>query len=345
MRFIDLFCGIGGFHVALQHHGHCVFASDIDAKCRDAYEANFAMTPAGDITAINAADIPAHDVLCAGFPCQSFSQAGNRQGMRDERGRLFQEIVRVAAYHKPRLLLLENVPAILSLDGGVAAQAIVSELAAIGYETAIHTLNASHYGIPQSRKRVYFVATRGGMTLSQPPVPTNEAVCVRDVMDGRHDDDERLAVNPRHKITWRDCDEGGRGGIMIAGTMLDGKQGRVIYHPEGHSPSMTTKNFHYGLYAKNHPIEVATLKGGRQGERIYSDMGHAVTQSASSGGVGKRTGLYATNGKIRRLHIEEAKQVMGFDKNHFVADGLAGYSQLGNAVIPHMVDIVYRSAH
>ena len=110
-KFIDLFCGIGGFHQAMKSLGGvCVFASDIDEDCRKTYEANYGIAPVGDITKIDAADIPAHDVLCGGFPCQAFSKAGNRLGFDDPtKGTLFFDICRILEYHHPKYALLENV--------------------------------------------------------------------------------------------------------------------------------------------------------------------------------------------------------------------------------------------
>ncbi len=112
MRFIDLFAGLGGFHLALRELGHeCVFASELDEKLREIYLANFGIQPAGDIRNIPLDDIPPHDILCAGFPCQPFSKAGSQEGMNDtERGMLFYEILRIIDYHKPKYIILENVP-------------------------------------------------------------------------------------------------------------------------------------------------------------------------------------------------------------------------------------------
>ena len=115
MNYIDLFAGLGGFHVGLERLGHkCVFASEIDRNLSDLYETNFNLRVAGDIRKIALKDIPKHDILCAGFPCQSFSQAGNRLGLKDNRGSLFYEIVRILEYHKPKFFILENVPILKS---------------------------------------------------------------------------------------------------------------------------------------------------------------------------------------------------------------------------------------
>ena len=107
--FIDLFCGIGGFHQAMTDlGGECVYACDIDADCRKTYERNYGIKPDGDITKVEASDIPPHDVLCGGFPCQAFSKAGKRLGFADEtKGTLFFDICRILKYHKPKYALLE----------------------------------------------------------------------------------------------------------------------------------------------------------------------------------------------------------------------------------------------
>ena len=119
-KFIDLFCGIGGFHQAMASlGGECVFASDIDEHCQKTYYRNYGIMPVGDITQVDAADIPPHDVLCGGFPCQAFSIAGKRLGFADPtKGTLFFDILRIAKYHKPKYLLLENVRNLASHDSG-----------------------------------------------------------------------------------------------------------------------------------------------------------------------------------------------------------------------------------
>ena len=106
LKFIDLFCGVGGFHLALEELGaKCVFASDIDPDCRMVYNNNFGLEPHGDITLVKEEDIPQHDIICAGFPCQAFSKAGYRKGVKDPRGTLFHEIIRIATHHKPKYML------------------------------------------------------------------------------------------------------------------------------------------------------------------------------------------------------------------------------------------------
>lgn len=162
--FIDLFCGIGGFHQAMKTlGGECVFASDIDEDCRKTYEVNYGIKPAGDITKIAAKDIPPHDVLCGGFPCQAFSKAGNRLGFDDPtKGTLFFDICRILEYHHPKYALLENVRNLASHDKGNTWKVIRNKLNEIGYNLLPEPVIFSpHYiGIPQHRERVYIMCVR-----------------------------------------------------------------------------------------------------------------------------------------------------------------------------------------
>ncbi len=302
-RFVDLFSGIGGFHVALQQEGmECVFASEIDTAAADVYEKNFNLKPDGDICHIPAERIPPHDILCAGFPCQSFSRSGNRKGLADARGRLFYEIVRIAKYHKPPLMLLENVKAILTIDHGNVKREIYSKLGELGYMVYHCVLNSGDFCIPQKRERVYFVVLRKD-TLLHFRVPKE--------------------IKTKFKVV---------GDIVLPDSktkdLVVSRDDIVFDKPK--QQSRTQK-----------PIRIGYLNKGGQGERIYSPNGLAITLAANSGGVGHRTGLYHVNEKVRRLHIDEAKQVMGFHADHIVSDGIAGYRQLGNAVIPGMINQIY----
>ena len=163
-KFIDLFCGIGGFHQALSSlGGKCVYADDIDVNCRITYERNYGIKPDGDITKVDARDIPAHDVLCAGFPCQSFSKAGKRLGFTDPtKGTLFFDIMRIAKYHNPKYMLLENVRNLASHDGGNTWRVIHDSIVEAGYNVIDDPVIFSpHYiGVPQHRERVFIMCVR-----------------------------------------------------------------------------------------------------------------------------------------------------------------------------------------
>lgn len=162
-KFIDLFCGIGGFHSAMsQLGGECVFAADIDADCRKVYHQNYGLEPHSDVSKVDVLDIPKHDVLCAGFPCQAFSKAGKREGMNDPRGTLFFHIKRIAEHHKPKYMLLENVRNLVGHDNGNTWRVIKSNLEELGYDFSHEPIIFSPHnlGIPQFRERVFILCKR-----------------------------------------------------------------------------------------------------------------------------------------------------------------------------------------
>ena len=301
--FIDLFAGIGGFRSALEKKGlRCVFSSEIDKHAREAYEKNFGERPFGDITEISENDIPNHDILCAGFPCQAFSISGKHNAFDDNRGRLFYEIIRIAKEKKPLVMILENVKNILTIQKGYVFNTIGREIRNLGYNFFYSLFNCSDFGVPQKRERVYMVCIRKETTLNyKKPKPTYKQKFLRDmIMSNEFCKD--LIIN--------------RDDIFIKNK--DAKE------------SLS-------------PIRLGIVNKGGQGERIYSTNGHAITLSANGGGVGARTGLYLVDGKVRKLHIEECKSLMGFSKRHYVSNGMQGYKQLGNAVCVSMVGKVYDS--
>ena len=161
MKFIDLFAGLGGFHLALQKLGHhCVFACEIDETLREVYKLNFGMEPIGDIRGVAEADVPQHDILCAGFPCQPFSKAGSQYGLEDpELGTLFFEILRIVRYHKPKFLILENVPNFEKHDRGKTWDKVEKLLRLEGYDIRQKKISPHYYGIPQIRERIYIVGS------------------------------------------------------------------------------------------------------------------------------------------------------------------------------------------
>eukprot|EP01048_Picozoa_sp_COSAG05_P009412 COSAG05_NODE_771_length_7443_cov_8.561138_3_plen_577_part_00 len=157
-RFIELFAGIGGFRSALTPlGGECVFASEVGEEERQTYFHNYNEFPASDITETPCGAVPSHTLLTAGFPCQSFCQAGLQKGFSDARGELFFEVIRIARRHRPAVLLLENVPNLLLIDAGAALATILAEIRALGYSTH-HMVLSSRSVVPQSRKRLYIVA-------------------------------------------------------------------------------------------------------------------------------------------------------------------------------------------
>lgn len=162
IRFFDMFSGIGGFRSGLERIGgfECIGHCEIDKYANQAYNAIY--EPKGEIyyedaRTINPNELPDIDLICAGFPCQAFSIAGKRRGFDDARGTLFFEIARIAAVKRPPFLLLENVPGLLSHDGGWTFATILTSLSELGYDVAWQVLNSKNFGVPQSRKRVYII--------------------------------------------------------------------------------------------------------------------------------------------------------------------------------------------
>ena len=168
IRFFDMFAGIGGFRSGLEAVGGFEFVGhcEIDKYANQAYNAIY--EPKGelyfeDARTVNPNDLPELDLVCAGFPCQSFSVAGKRLGFKDDtRGTLFFEVARIAEAKRPAFLLLENVPGLLSHDGGRTLDTIFSALTELGYDLEWCVHNSAHFGVPQQRRRLYIVASLGG---------------------------------------------------------------------------------------------------------------------------------------------------------------------------------------
>jgi DNA (cytosine-5)-methyltransferase 1 len=156
--FVDLFAGIGGMRIPFDELGYrCVFSSEWDDSARRTYEAWFGERPAGDITQIDVDEVPAHDLLVAGFPCQAFSIMGKGLGFADTRGTLFFEIERILRRHRPSMVLLENVKQLRTHDGGRTLDVILATLEDVGYAVDWQVLNALDFGLPQKRERIIIV--------------------------------------------------------------------------------------------------------------------------------------------------------------------------------------------
>lgn len=161
--FIDLFAGVGGFHQAMKAlGGTCVFASEIDVEAASTYKENYGIDPLNDITKTEAKDIPHHDVVCGGFPCQAFSNAGHKKGFEDTRGTLFFDVARIIEYHKPKYIFLENVKHLLKHDNGKTWKVIKQTLLDLGYVLSKEEIISSPHdiGIPQNRPRIYIMGIR-----------------------------------------------------------------------------------------------------------------------------------------------------------------------------------------
>jgi DNA (cytosine-5)-methyltransferase 1 len=305
--FIDLFAGIGGFRLALEEYeGKCVYTSEWDNSAQVTYYTNFGDVPDGDITKVDEKTIPKHDVLCAGFPCQAFSISGKQKGFDDTRGTLFFDVARIAKYHQPKVLFLENVKNFVSHDNGNTFKTILKTLDEIGYNTFYKVLNASEYGAITSRYRVYIVAFRKDLHVDDFhfPVATNSKMSVKDILETNVDDS--FDIN--------------RSDIHIT------KEDNQI------SNKSTYK-----------PIQIGYINKGGQGERIYSTSGHAITLSAHGGGAASKTGAYLVNGKIRKLTPRECARVMGFpDTFKIPVSKHQAYKQFGNSVAVPVLKKIFK---
>lgn len=197
LRFVDLFAGLGGFHLALRALGHrCVFACELDPELRELYERNFGTQAQGDIRQVPTTAIPKHDILCAGFPCQPFSKAGAQEGLDDPLwGDLFYEILRIVRHHKPDYVILENVPNFTRHDQGRTWEKAEALLRDVGYDVTSQCLSPHRFGIPQIRERIYIVAALKplhGFEWPEYDVVDPAKVSIRSVLDVNPIDARRI---------------------------------------------------------------------------------------------------------------------------------------------------------
>lgn len=190
-RFIDLFAGIGGIRLGFESvGGHCVFSSEFDENACKTYEANFGEHPSGDITKIDAKDIPDFDILLGGFPCQAFSIIGKQEGFENETcGTLFFEIERILKEKKPKAFMLENVRNLTAHDKGKTFKIICSHLEALGYNVYAKVLNALDFGVPQKRERIIIVGFKDNVLFAFPePVPISMRKKLSDILEKNVDE-------------------------------------------------------------------------------------------------------------------------------------------------------------
>ena len=301
LKFIDLFAGIGGFYQAMSSYGaKCVFTSEWDKYAANTYETNYGIKPHGDITKINEIDIPEHDILCGGFPCQAFSVSGKQKGFEDSRGTLFFDIARIAKYHKPKLIFLENVRNFEKHDRGNTLKVVIRTLNELDYDVNYKVLNASDFGLPQNRKRIFLVCFRNDIVTKKFkfPNPINKKTSLIDILENNAD--AKIVDRPDIKI----------------------KKNFSI-----------EKNLFGKIELPNKPIQIGIVNKGGQGERIYHPLGHAITLSAHGGGVGSKTGLYLIDNKVRKLSTRECARIQGFkDDFKIISSQSQAHKQFGNSV-------------
>jgi DNA (cytosine-5)-methyltransferase 1 len=183
LKIIDLFAGIGGIRLGFEKIGaECVFSSEWDKHAQDMYEENFGERPLGDINEINPKDIPDHDFLLAGFPCQPFSIAGKQLGFADTRGTLFFNIEKILEEKRPYGFLLENVSRLVTHDKGRTFKVIIDKLENLGYTVHYKVLNTIDFGLPQLRKRIYIVGFKDKIHF-QFPIPDGKKILLEEILE------------------------------------------------------------------------------------------------------------------------------------------------------------------
>ena len=302
--FIDLFAGLGGFHLALASLGaKCVYANEWDTAAQEVYAENFGIVPDGDITQIDEKTIPNHDILCAGFPCQAFSISGKQKGFEDSRGTLFFDVARIVKKKKPKIVFMENVKNFATHDNGKTLAVVKSTMEELGYQFNQKVLNAVDFGIPQKRERIYMVCFRNDLMVKDFAYPKPFELV-------RHVEDILL-----HDVS-------------------------MVKHLYVNRPDTYYKDTICAEYSDK-AIRLGTVNKGGQGERIYSTKGIAITLSAYGGGVFAKTGGYLIDGTPRRLHPRECARLMGYPDSYKICRrDTQAYKQFGNSVVIDVLQLI-----
>jgi DNA (cytosine-5)-methyltransferase 1 len=314
IKFIDLFCGIGGFRLALESAGmKCIFSAEINPHACQMYEANFGHNPYFDVTKVNPKDIPDFDILCAGFPCQAFSIAGKKLGFNEARGTLFFEICRIVEAKKPKVLILENVKNLLVHDNKNTFKVILNSLNSIGYNVQFRLLNAKDFGVPQSRERVIIIATRKDeKEFDFNLVKQSKPIALESILT--------------HQDTYLDSS---------LYTLLEKRT------------LQKTGLIFSGYLNKN--IRISGVRPGtlhlsrthKQNNRIYCATGVNPTLSSQ-----ETSGRYYVSfgDKVRKLNLDECFKLMGFpDDFKKIGSQSNLYQRIGNSVCVPMVKAVVKS--
>lgn len=316
-KFIDLFCGIGGFRIAFENNGaRCVFSSDIDSFAQKTYQENFNETPVGDITKVNAKDIPKFDILTAGFPCQPFSYAGLCKGFEDQtRGTLFFDVCRIISYHKPKMFFLENVKGLVSHKNGETLNVILNNLKELGYDVHWKVMSSLDFGLPQKRERWYCVGFDKKVDFIFPK-PLDLKPTLRDIINV-NDNNESLKLTKfemdRIAYHFAHCRE----------------QIRVQHDNSKYAP--TTKKGKYGIYSFQKPDGSLRFHVGDVAKTQIQEAFYACLDTYAPTIIAGRTPKLWDIG--RKLSVLEAQRLQGYpDSFQFPVSDNQAYKQLGNSV-------------
>lgn len=321
---IDLFCGIGGFRLAMQSSNvECVFSSDIDKFAQQTYFANFGEIPTGNIKLVDAKDIPSFDILTAGFPCQPFSYAGEKAGFKDEtRGTLFFDICRILEYHKPPMVFLENVKGLVSHNKGETLKTVLDSLKSLGYYPHWAILSSLDYGLPQKRERWYCVAFREDVDFEFPKPMGGKSPILRDIVD-INDKSPELTLSDfeldRIDYHFAHCSE----------------TKRVKHDNSKYKPN--TKKGKYGVYSFQKPDGSLRFHVGDIAKTQIQEAFYACLDTYAPTIIANRTPkLWDLR---RRLSVLESKRLQGFpDDFKMPVSDCQALKQLGNSVSVPIID-------
>ncbi len=357
MQTVELFAGIGGFRIAAD--ARCletVWANDICPKASRVYRDRFgsAAFHEGDISSLMS-QIPAHDLLTGGFPCQPFSSAGKKRGIRDPRGTLFQSIVDTIQAHRPKYFILENVKRLLTMEHGLHFATILASLADLDYTIEWRLLNAMHFGLPQNRQRVFIVGTLGQQ------FPSSDSRAVVSTRLANHAELATLRRRDAEDLgspsTWNAIEEHGRrfpawgvatNGRFFARELLDFSLKSELVPVSRILEPKVSDDFDFteatlGWIADNTPVnrliqgvEILSNQGGgaRMGYTIFGTNGVAPTLTSTTSRHYER---YLIDDRYRRLTNVEYARIQGFPDDHCsVMSVYEQYALIGNAVPPPM---------
>ena len=336
LKFFDLFAGVGGFRLGMERAGHeCVGSCEWDKHARETYKKGFGHYPQyNDAKDLQPNTLPYFDVLCAGFPCQAFSIAGQRLGFQDTRGTVFFEIARIAKEKKPRYLFLENVKGLLSHDKGRTFRTILSTLDEMGYDAEWQVLN-SKYFVPQNRERIFIIGHLRGEHTRQ-VFPLGEISEELASTQGETSKEGEWIRSPYCRTIDANYWKGGSHGSLIKqiGYINKNIQGNRVYDPEGSSVTIKAEGGGWGaktgLYAISHTK--ANMK------QRYQERDNTWTVDTSGGKMAVQDGT-----RIRRLTPTECERLQGFPDGW--TEGVSDtqrYKQMGNAVTVDVVEYIAR---
>jgi DNA (cytosine-5)-methyltransferase 1 len=323
IRYVDLFCGLGAFHTAFNTSKFsCVLACDIDEGIRKIYKANYGIEPVADIRSIDVDTMPDFDVLCAGFPCQPFSIAGNGEGFKDkEKGNLFYDILKIIDAKHPRMCILENVKNLKTHDSGNTYKEIEKELLQRNYLLTSKIINSADYGSPQARQRIFIVATKVKPFVF--PTPEKITHTVSTIIDPTYVKDELNRA--RYTLKAKPVKP------------FDPSKPHLLYdlYPVLSVEKQKKLDEAKASMMQSGGVPSTLDKGGRQGERVYGTDAVGVTICASSGGPGAKTGLYQVGDTIRRLNVKETLGMFGFGLDYKFPDitNEDALFYLGNSIV------------